>query len=147
MRYALAIGSSQASLPHPLFRHPQTDGHALRYYLRRSRRQPLRLLLLGLQALRSAPQMFTLFSLRHEAIPTLMTLMRHHRRRRVMPPCLLPYLLRLWAIQTSILRIGDARARGAAAPRNPVADNAIRSPKGTLSIVSMTEMGCLAGLF
>ena len=37
-------------------------------------------------------------------------------------------------------------ARGAAAPCNPVADNAIRSPKGTLSIVSMTEMGCLAGL-
>ena len=47
---------------------------------------------------------------RHEAIPTLMTLMRHHRRRRVMPPCLLPYLLRLWAIQTFILRNGDVPA-------------------------------------
>ena len=146
MPFVLAIESFPASLPHPLFRHPQTDGHALRYYLRRSRRQPVRFLLLGRRALRSAPQMFTLFSLRHEAIPTLMTLMRHHRRRRVMPPFLLPFLLRLWAIQTSILRIGAARARGAAAPRNPVADNAIRSPTGTLSIVSMTEMGCLAGL-
>ena len=146
MHFALAIESFPASLPHPLFRHPQTDGHALRYYLRRSRRQPLRLLLLGLQALRSAPQMFTLFTLRHEAIPTLMTLMRHHRRRRVMPPFLLPFLLRLWAIQTSTLRNRNASAHGAAAPRNPVAGNAIRSPKGTLSIVSMTEMGCLAGL-
>ena len=77
---------------------------------RRSRRQPLRLLLLGLQALHSAPQRFTLFTLRHEVIPTLMTLMRHHRRRQVMPPFLLPFLLRLWAIQTSILRNGDAPA-------------------------------------
>ena len=146
MRYALAIGSSQASLPHPLFRHPQTDGHALRCYLRRSRRQPLRLLLLGLQALHSAPQRFPLFTLRHEVIPTLMTLMRHHRRRRVMPPFLLPFLLRLWAIQTSILRIGAARARGAAAPRNRVTANALSSLTRDFSIVSMTEMGCLAGL-
>ena len=114
MRYALAIGSSQASLPHPLFRHPQTDGHALRYYLRRSRRQPLRLLLLGLQALHSAPQRFTLFTLRHEVIPTLMTLMRHHRRRRVMPPFLLLFLLRLWAIQTSTLYINAAIGNEAA---------------------------------
>ena len=146
MRYALAIGSSQASLPHPLFRHPQTDGHALRYYLRRSRRQPLRLLLLGLQALHSAPQRFTLFTLRHEVIPTLMTLMRHHRRRRVMPPFLLPFLLSLWTIQTSILRIGAARARGAAAPRNKVTGNALSSLTRDFSIVSMTEMGRLAGL-
>ena len=146
MRYALAIGSSQASLPHPLFRHPQTDGHVLCYCPRRSRRQPVRFLLLGLRALRSAPQMFTLFTLRHEAIPTLMTLMRHHRRRRVMPPFLLPFLLRLWAIQTSILRIGAARARGAAAPRNKVTGNALSSLTRDFSIVSMTEMGRLAGL-
>ena len=61
-------------------------------------------------------------------------------------PFLLPFLLRLWAIQTSILRIGDARARGAAAPRNKVTGNALSSLTRDFSIVSMTEMGRLAGL-
>ena len=72
--------------------------------------------------------------------------MTHHRRRRVMPPFLLPFLLRLWAIQTSTLRNRDASAHGAAATRNKVTGNALSSLTRDFSIVSMTEMGCLAGL-